>query len=396
MSDPRHPHHLRHLLLVLVLFPLPAFAQHEHHTAPVAPGWSFRAAAQAFLTLNIQDRKFTDFTQVESTNWLMASARRATPSTRLTFTLMASAEPWTLRRLGSAQVFQSGETLDDLPLRDYQHPHDLIMALDGRLDWSVTQATTMSLDAGIVGSPALGPTPFMHRASAAFHPTAPLTHHMLDSTHITHGVLTAGVRRRAFGLEVSAFQGREPDEDRLDLDLGPLDSVAARASWTSGPWRAQVSNGWLSSPEPLEPGDVVKTTASVEYSRTHSPEARGLSWTAAMGRNQRSDHTEWGTLLEGALHVSAAMRIYTRAEIVDRFILVDFDHAARTGEERHFRSRIGAWLVGADRTVWRSAEATAAVGADVTLHRTPANLRDSYGSPVSWHVYLRVLKGVLK
>jgi len=392
VPDPRHPHHLRHLLLFVFLFPFPALAQHDHHTAPTTPGWSFRAAAQAFLTFNIQDRKFTDFTQVESTNWFMASARRATPSTRLTFTLMASAEPFTLRRLGSAQVFQSGETLDDLPLRDYQHPHDLIMGLDARFDWSVTKATTMFVDAGIVGTPALGPTPFMHRASAAFHPTAPLTHHMLDSTHITHGVVTTGLTHRAFGFEVSAFQGREPDENRLDLDLGPLDSIAARASWTSGPWRAQLSNAWVASPEPLEPGDAVKSTASVEYARPQSADARGVSWTAAAGRTDRSDHSEWGTLVEGAIHVTSALRIYTRAEIVDRFILVDFEHAARTGEERHFRSRIGAWLLGADREVWRAGEAAVTVGADVTIHRTPANLRDSYGSPVSWHVYLRVLR----
>ena len=370
--------------------PSVAAAQHEHHTAQAPQGWSFRAAAQAFLTLNIQDRKFTDFTQVESTNWVMASATHVAPRTRLTFNVMASAEPFTLRRLGSSQVFQSGETLDDLPLRDYQHPHDLLMALDGRLAWSATSTTTLFLSAGIDGSPALGPTPFMHRVSAAFHPTAPLSHHMLDSTHITHGVVTAGAKRNAWGFEVSAFQGREPDEDRLDVDLGSPDSVAARASWTSGPWRAQVSNGWLTSPEPLEPGDIVKTTASIEFVRPPSADARGWSWTAAVGRNGRSDHTEWGGLLEGGLHLTPAFRVYSRAEVVDRFILVDFEHAARTGEERHFRSRIGAWLFGVDRDVWRSGAATAAIGADITVHRTPANLRDSYGSPVSWHLYLRI------
>jgi hypothetical protein len=373
----------------VLCFPLQAFAQHEHHTAHVQPGWSFRAAAQAFLTLNIQQRKFTDFTQVESTNWVMASATHVAPHTRLTFNAMASAEPWTLRRLGSAQVFQSGETLDDLPLRDYQHPHDLLMALEGRLDWSATAATSVFVSAGIVDSPALGPTPFMHRASAAFHPTAPLSHHMLDSTHITHGVVTAGVQRQAWGLEVSAFQGREPDEDRLDVDLGALDSVAARLSWTNGRWRAQVSNGWVTSPEPLEPGDLTKTTASVEFTRAPAADARGWSWTAAVGRNGRSDHTEWGVLAEGSLHLTPALRLYSRAEVVDRFILVDFEYAALTGKERHFQSRIAAWMFGADHIVWRAGAASVAFGADLTVHRTPANLRDSYGSPVSWHLYLR-------
>ncbi|MBM3751751.1 MAG: hypothetical protein FJW21_11325 [Acidimicrobiia bacterium] len=314
------------------------------------------------------------------------------PRSRLTFNLMASAEPFTLRRLGSAQVFQSGETLDGLPLRDFQHPHDLVMALEARFDWTTSPTTTAFVSGGIVGSPALGPTPFMHRASASFHPTAPLTHHMLDSSHITHGVVSAGVVSRGWGVEVSAFQGREPDEDRLDIDAGALDSVAARLSWTRGFWRAQMSNGWITSPEPVEPWDLVRTTASIEYARPHTATSRGVSWTAAVGRNGRSDHTEWGALAEGALHLSSRSRIYTRAELVDRFMLVDFDHAADTGEERHFRSRIAAWLTGADREVWRSGPTTAAVGMDLTLHRTPANLRDSYGNPVSWHVYLRIAR----
>ena len=35
-----------------------------------------------------------------------------------------------------------------------------------------------------MGEPALGPVPFMHRASAAENPTAPIAHHIFDSTHI--------------------------------------------------------------------------------------------------------------------------------------------------------------------------------------------------------------------
>lgn len=374
----------------MLLSASPALAQHEHHTLPPQPGWTVAAAGQAFLTLNLQERKFTDFRQVESTNWAMISVRRASPGTRLVFTGMASAEPWTLRRLGSAQVFQAGETLDGLPLRDYQHPHDLVMALDARVDWNLASLTRWFVSAGVVGSPALGPTPFMHRASADFHPTAPLSHHMLDSTHITHGVVTAGVTRQGWGAEVSAFRGREPDEDRVALDMGALDSVAGRVSWTSGPWRTQVSADWLTSPEPLEPGDAFKTTASVEYARPPGDATRGLAWTVAVGRNGRPDHAEWGALVEGAVHVRPRLRVHARAELVDRFILVDFDHAATFGAERHLRSRIGAWTLGATHELWRAGQARTALGADVTLHRTPANLADSYGSPVSVHVYLRL------
>ena len=92
--------------------------------------------AQAFLSANLQIRKFTDFYQVESPNWFMAEARRGDGAHRLAFTLMTSLEPFTLRRLGSAQVFQTGETLDGAPLIDYQHPHDLIMGLEATYAWA--------------------------------------------------------------------------------------------------------------------------------------------------------------------------------------------------------------------------------------------------------------------
>jgi hypothetical protein len=151
------------LLLVVLLAPTAAWAQHEQHTtSPPPQGWSTSAAAQAFVTLNLQQRKFNDVSQVESTNWVMGRVVRRSSRTKVTFIGMASAEPFTLRRLGSAQVFQAGETLDDLPLRDYQHPHDLVMSLTGRLDWQLNARHSVFATAGPVGSPALGPTAFMH------------------------------------------------------------------------------------------------------------------------------------------------------------------------------------------------------------------------------------------
>lgn len=372
------------VLLLLVACATPAFAQHDHPApASQAPRWQFAWDGQGFLTLNLQERKFTDFRQLESQNWAMAVVTRRSTTTRVGFHLMLSAEPFTLRRLGSAQVFQSGETLDGLPLRDYQHPHDLLMGLDARVDRQIGDKLAWFASAGVVGSPALGPAPFMHRASAALHPTAPLSHHMLDSTHITHGVVTAGASAAGWTMEASAFHGREPDEDRVGLDFGPIDSWAVRLSRTVGPWRAQVSGAHLRSPEALEPGDVVKSTASLEYARGET------AWTLAVGRNDRADHDEWGWLIEGVRPIARETRIYARAELVDRFILVDFEHAARTGEERHFLSRVAALTIGADRSLHKGRLGHLAVGADLTMHRTPANLRDSYGAPVSIHVFLR-------
>ena len=53
---------------------------------------------------------------------------------------------------------------------------------------------------------------------------------LLDSTHITFGLVTVGVYDRRWKAEMSVFNGREPDSNRADLDLGALDSVCGRIS----------------------------------------------------------------------------------------------------------------------------------------------------------------------
>ena len=110
---------------------------------------------------------------------------------------MLSFEPFTLKDIGSPQVFQTGETFNGEPLIDYQHPHDLFLTLNvayARPFGSWTLTTT----AAAVGAPALGPPPFMHRPSAAENPQSPLGHHHLDSVHITPGVLMVGIARGGY------------------------------------------------------------------------------------------------------------------------------------------------------------------------------------------------------
>ncbi len=76
--------------------------------------------------------------------------------------------------------------------------------------------------AGLPGEPAFGPPAFMHRPAAMMSPEAPITHHWLDSTHISFGVLTAGWvqgRLEARGLAVHrARAGRGPLRHRAAAD----------------------------------------------------------------------------------------------------------------------------------------------------------------------------------
>src|SRR5205085_4103940 len=131
-----------------------------------------------------------------------------------TFSSMLSVDAGAVGKKGYREIFQAGETLDDQPIRDRQHPHDLFMQLATIWRLPLTSSTGLTIAGGPVGEPALGPVAFMHRASAGDNPTAPLSHHTFDSTHIAFGVVTAAVDRGSWVLEGSVFNGREPDANR--------------------------------------------------------------------------------------------------------------------------------------------------------------------------------------
>jgi hypothetical protein len=394
MPSARHLLSLLATCAALLIGATSASAQHDQHAS--APGWGWAIDTSVFFGGNFQDRKFRDFHQFESQNWLMGSARRKAAAGTLFLHSMFSFERFTLGADGSSQVFQTGETLGGGPVLDYQHPHDLIMALSGAFERPLGPATLI-VKGGLVDSPALGPTPFMHRPSAELYPTAPLSHHQLDSTHITHGVVTAGVRRGVWQLEGSAFHGREPDEDRLDLDLGPLDSYAMRGTWIRGGTRAQVSIGWLEEPHVLEPGDVTRVTASLEHVGGMLGRPGALTFAWGQNRGQAGNEQAW--LLETILNVWDRGTAYARGEVVDKHIIGAGGLHPPGLQHPHIISTVSALTVGYQHQLWRWASPAAAnvftIGADATGYLVPNELKGTglnqadYGQPVSFHVYGR-------
>jgi hypothetical protein len=347
-----------------------------------APAWQWTTDGRVFFGFNYQRRKFTDFSAWESQNWMMVSGERPLHRGTLRLESMLSFEPFTMRDIGSPQVFQTGEVFRSAPIIDYQHPHDLVMGLGAEYRRPIGRLTLVA-GAELVGSPTLGPPVFMHRASAAETPHAPLAHHHLDSSHITPGVLRGGVNAGPWRFEASWFHGREPDSNRTDLDLGALDSVAARVSWNRGPWSAQISGAHLTQPEAVTPFDAKKLTASLGWT---SPGGR-LAWLAAFGQKREIHGNLEAFLFEATLRATATDSVYTRIESVAKDILdVGFHPGAF---HRHRQSQVGALTAGYVRDWWRGSGGSLGTGADVTGHLVPANLQESYGAPLSFHVFAR-------
>jgi len=216
-------------------------------------------------------------------DWWMLMATRTTARGVVTLSGMASLDPAAVGDEGYRELFQAGETFEGRPIVDRQHPHDFFMQLSA--SWRAALSSThLTLTGAPVGSAALGPIPYMHRASAFDNPMAPLTHHLFDSTHVSFGVSTASLEHGPWTIEGSVFNGREPDEHRWDFDFGRMDSVSGRLWFKpSAEWAFQVSTAHLVSPEALEPGNLDRTTVSASWTRSSGSGVASV--TAGYGRN---------------------------------------------------------------------------------------------------------------
>ncbi|HVW74541.1 MAG TPA: hypothetical protein VHC39_12950 [Rhizomicrobium sp.] len=255
---------------------------------------------------------------------------------------MLSPDPF-MGRAGYPLLLGSGETANGTtPLLDRQHPHNLMMELAATYSRPIGDRTSVFLYLGDPGEPALGPSAFMHRASGMDDPAAPITHHWLDSTHITFGVATLGIVRDDWKLEVSQFTGREPDQYRFAFNQIRMDSTAVRLSYNPDEhWSLQVSWGHLNSPEQLEPqADERRTTASATYVTDFGDES-SLAATLAWGMKSESNGQNLnGVLAEAELVPADLWTIFSRAEWVENAELVPTQI-----------SRVGDFTLGAIRDI---------------------------------------------
>ncbi len=229
-------------------------------------GWDLMAHGLAFGGYDYQGSR-RGGGQVFSTNWAMLMAQHDFLGGEFGARLMMSGEEFTDGGRGYPLLLQSGETFHGVPNHDRQHPHDLFMEMAATYTHSITKDLGFQLYGGPVGEPALGPVAAPHRESAAADPFAPLGHHWMDSTHVTFGVVTAGIFTHNVKLEASWFNGREPDSNRSNFDFRRMDSYSTRLSYN--PTRdlsLQTSWGYLKSPEQLEPDvSVNRITSSATY-----------------------------------------------------------------------------------------------------------------------------------
>ncbi|HYW36513.1 MAG TPA: hypothetical protein VE957_00080 [Terriglobales bacterium] len=360
-------------------------------------GWELMAHGVVFVDYNQQGGR-RGAGKAESVNWGMLMEQHRLGTGTILFRQMFSAESLTSPHPGFPELFQTGETYHDEPLVDHQHPHNVFAELSLLYALPLTKRLSWEFYGGPSAEPALGPVTYLHRASASELPLAPLGHHEQDSTHTSFGVITTGLLIDRAKLEASAFNGREPNEERWSIQLGALDSWSGRASIApTRDWTAQYSIGRLEHPEALEPGSQWRQTASVEYNRPMSgSHTAGGNWATSLvwGRvHKLATGTNLNSyLLESTLNFRRRNYAFSRLELVDKDEL--FPQAPV-----HPAYRIGACTFGGVRDLLqqdliRGRGWQLGLGADVTFYSKPAALNTAYGNrPVSFQIFLRVRPG---
>jgi hypothetical protein len=379
-----------------------------------AGGWSFMVHGFANF-VGQKESEPRGSSEFFSTNMFMISAHRGVGSGKIGFRFGASMEP-TLGREGYPLLLQTGETADGAnPLFDRQHPHDILMETALTYSLPLAEKDSFFVYFAPVGEPALGPSAFMHRLSGSDNPIAPIVHHWFDSTHITYGVLTLGwARADKLKMEGSFFNGREPDQDRWDVDRFRMNSYSLRFTINPAPnWSVQTSFGELDQPEQIHQGvDVIRFSASLMYNRPL--ESGNWQTTLAWGRNKRErtfltfqPPTTTGTthihvipgqfgvspvLTQNALLAETGLRLRERHSVFARLEWAEKDELFVASDPRH-ASIFNASKLSAGYVFDFLSARPLRVGAGVfgSVHFLAQPLDELYGErPTSYGFYLRL------
>ena len=357
----------------------------------MAQDWELMLHGFVFGQYDKQDGPRGD-DQFGSLNWGMFMASHELAGGQFQARTMLSLDPATVGPRGYPLLLQTGETYRATPLHDRQHPHDFFMELGVLYDRALSKSLAVEFYAAPSGEPALGPVAFMHRPSAMDNPLAPIGHHWQDATHISFGVLTAGVYTREWKLEGSLFNGREPNDQRWDFDPIKLDSYSGRLTVNpDSNWSMTAGYGYLKSPEALRPNESLhRVTASLLQGKTLGADGQ---WSSALvwGANRFSSGSSWSNavLVESEAILDKWNTVFGRAEYAQKSAEDLVLPPLVTADRRFSVSNV---TLGYIRELVRGKGATIGIGVQGIVNFLPAALDSFYGSrtPLGGLLFVRL------
>lgn len=325
--------------------------------------------------------------QLFDENMFMFMAQRDFNKVTLAFRTMFSAEPLTIGKCGYPLLLQTGETCNGkTPLIDRQHPHDLFDELAVVFTCAARPDVSLYLYAALPGEPALGPPTYFMRFSSEYIPETPLGHHWMDSTHVSFGVITGGFVYKGLKIEASVFNGREPDQDRFDIEKPKLDSHCVRISLNPMQDLAlQISYGFLKSPEQLHPDVSVKRiTCSAFYNRNFH--TNNIQAAAIVGVNKNNPGpTLAAFLIEATAQIHKKHTVFSRFEILKKDEL--FKESCPLAEEIFLVKKL---TFGYIYEFMYTTHVQWGIGGLIDFPMVPSTLKRYYGDTTSFMAFLQI------
>jgi len=205
-------------------------------------------------------------------------------------------------------------------------------------------------------------------------------------------VATLGLRYKIVKAEGSIFTGREPDENRYNFDKPLFDSYSYRVSVNpSGSFSVQFSQGFIKSPEAVEPAvNLIRTTASVSYTLQFNDQefiASSLIW----GMNHLSDGAKLNSLLLEANLKIKPITPYFRYEFVQK-------NASELQILKYPDNpvfNINAITLGLNRNLFTVLKTDLSVGIQGTLSFPGKDLATVYGNyPLAAEIYIKIAPAI--
>ncbi len=312
--------------------------------------------------------------------WMLMYNKELSSRNTLRINVMGTAEQLTVGQPGTPQLFQT-ENIDNM------HPHDYLMAVEFRdvIKLGADDKQELTFLFAPRGAAAIGPVPFMHRASAEGNPDAPLGHGLQDGFHDVSTVIGVAYRNSGTTVEATAFSGHAIS---WPLPLHQLDSYGVRVIQKID---NHVSIG-ASYADVLTPDDAGgaghEKYVTGWLATSHKIHGATLKSSFIWGRVRADQEAALNSFLAEAVYQRGMNKIYGRAEIL-QITPGQLDLVPLTGSTD--AKWVKALTFGYERTLVEKGPFSMFAGGSFTKDFAPVEFRPDYGSvPRGAKLYFRI------
>ncbi len=306
---------------------------------------------------------------------------------------MGTLERWTFPYQGYPELTQIGEVNSQgTPFLDAQHPHSspiMGITLSDTIRFNEDSKTNLKLFFAPRGESTDGPVAFMHRITGMANPDVPLGHHIgQDVGHISSTVFGSALQLGPTRVEVSAFNGTEPQPDSVDLPVGSPNSYAVRVAKDFSPYiTLMVSAAQVNDSEPNAP--VIYRYSTSLYTESELGDGWKFHNTLIFGLITNYDNaSSLSSFGEEFLVKNERHSIWGRVEVLQR-TAAELEIASVPNQND------GQWVeavtVGYTHWLAKWNDTELGLGSSVTMDFLPSSFNSAYGSnsPTSGKIFLQ-------